>query len=230
MTMPAFSKPRNDKTMRRLMVLALALGLTVPHPGAGANPLTPEQVATLYDLTLAEAHDYVQKRWPPQPDRREQVQIFPPASVTPATTPSPPRAQPTVDVQQVRFGVAHYQQRAEARGWTVLSNPGLSHTHWPSRTVNVNPHHPLRHHILAHELGHVIDMTVMTEAERGQWMIMRGWDPATDPYYGGGNDRQWASGEFAEAAGALIRRGTPLGVRPFTIEQMVFVQSIINRL
>ena len=64
-------------------------------------------------------------------------------------------------------------------------------------------------HVLAHELGHVVDATRMTDPLRAEWMRLRGI-PAGTPWFGcdGCTDFATPAGDFAETYAQWQRRAT----------------------
>jgi hypothetical protein len=59
---------------------------------------------------------------------------------------------------------------------------------------------------IAHEIGHVIDLTFNTAQSRREWMELRGIDPST-PWFGCNrcSDYNTPSGDFAETFALLLR-------------------------
>jgi hypothetical protein len=78
---------------------------------------------------------------------------------------------------------------------------------------------------IAHELGHVVDVTYNTAETRKEWMKLRGIDPST-PWFGCNrcSDYSTPAGDFAETF-ALVLRGpkyyrSKMAPRPTTPEQI----------
>lgn len=131
-------------------------------------------------------------------------------------------ADPQLALSPVRFGNATslagqrglaalegiaFPWRSELAGWTVIfrqSNPNVSAlTHFRRREIEVfvSPRHSdaqLRH-VVAHEIGHVVDFQQLTLAERQQWRDSRGIDDRSWYPSNGTNDFSSPAGDFAEA-------------------------------
>lgn len=106
-----------------------------------------------------------------------------------------------------------------------------------SRTVNVyvRPGQTVESvaWVLAHELGHAIDVFTFTQDDRNAWAAARGFDPALWwPGVGATNDQSSGAGDFAEsfalfAAGSGLTFRSSLGPSP-SWEQLVLIPSLID--
>lgn len=144
------------------------------------------------------------------------------------------------DEEAVRVGLAALEMvswpwQQHLPGWTVrIAGPdsGLrGNTNIPSRTVTVHvrpgdtPESVAG--VLAHELGHAIDVTWLGEAERNRWLQARGMD---GPWWveAGAADFHVGSGDFAEAVAALLV-GSPSKAThgPFTDAQLDLARQLV---
>ena len=143
-----------------------------------------------------------------------------------AATARPPAPAPDTrcsgDAWQARRGaaaIATLRRPADARAVRVDFRPAraevLGLAHLDERRVEVfvrscsrEPDTLLRH-VLAHELGHVLDATRMTGASRAEWMRLRGI-PAGTPWFGcsGCADFATPAGDFAEVYAQWQRRAS----------------------
>ena len=188
--------------------------------------------------------------------------LAPPTSGTappvPTFAPSPPRATFELPdgpaVEPTEPGITREQQvGAEALrrlsypwlqslpGWEIQFLPGrrgLLGATWPE-DLQIDLYVRAGHtaddvaHVLAHEMGHAIDVTWFGVADRAAWLAARGFAPDR-PWFGQAGESDYAtpSGDFAEAfavwqVGAARYRGVA-GPAP-TAEQLALVQQLATR-
>lgn len=128
-----------------------------------------------------------------------------------------------------------YDWRAALPGWAVVyddSTPGYRGlTHWPSKTitlyVDAGDTADDVADVLAHEIGHAIDVTYLDNDTRTEWLEMRGM-PMVWWAGNGLNDFSVGAGDFAEAVAALwVDSPSDSNYGEFTQEQLQFVQSLL---
>lgn len=81
--------------------------------------------------------------------------------------------------------------------------------------------------ILAHEIGHAIDLQVMTDAQRTAWLELRGMEA---PWWAldGRSDFAVGAGDFAEAVAAvLVGAPSRSDFGPFTAAQLAYVTDLL---
>ena len=128
-----------------------------------------------------------------------------------------------------------YDWQTVLDGWTVSYEgdaPGYrGMTHTQSKTITIyldagDTSHDVAG-ILAHEIGHAIDVVHMTDDARAQWLEARGMPRAWWP--GNGlSDFHVGAGDFAEGVASLIS-GSPSdsAYGEFTPDQMALLQSFL---
>lgn len=178
-------------------------------PATAAQADAAERVVTAaYTVAAVPVNlELVQPPAPPVP-----APAAAPGAPAPATAPAP--ADPLCSG-------AGWQQRRGAAALTSLRRPadaalfdlsfepgragviGLATVHERRLQVFVRPCSELSdrllRHVVAHELGHLVDGARLTDDLRSQWLAVRGLDPAT-PWYGCNTctDFGTPAGDFAE--------------------------------
>ena len=145
-----------------------------------------------------------------------------PAAAPPAAAPRPADPMCEGEGWQQRRGeaaVERLRRPADARAVPVAFRPArpdvLGLADLPGRSVEVfvrsceRQSDALLLHVLAHELGHVLDAARMTDDLREQWKVARGI-PAETPWFGCDGCRDFATpaGDFAETYAQWQRRAT----------------------
>lgn len=114
-----------------------------------------------------------------------------------------------------------YQWQARLPGWTIVFKPeksgyrGLTLVREKRVEVYVrrNPGSVSTAHVLAHEIGHAVDVSRLNSADRAQWLAGRGLQPSTRWFpNSGAEDFASGAGDFAEAF-ANWQIGTPTNSR-----------------
>ncbi len=177
-----------------------------------------------------------------------------PPAVTTTTTPPPrvtfelpagPANEPTTPgisrEQQVGADALRqlsYPWQQGLPGWEIRflpGRPGLLGATWPEDQqidLYVRAEHSADDvaHVLAHEMGHAIDVTWFGVAERAEWRAVRGFAPDR-AWFGQAGESDYAtpSGDFAEAfavwqVGSARYRG--LAGPPPTAEQLALVAQL----
>lgn len=145
----------------------------------------------------------------------------PSAAPPPVTAPPAPSTAPAVTPRRVPLADAvrrHIEGDWESvlPGWTVsFEGPrrGYKGSTYPARRrieVYVRPGQGPADiaHVLAHELGHAIDVTYFTDAERAAFNSLRGRHPGHGWWVGpGGNDFASGSGDWAECFAWMVTGG-----------------------
>lgn len=183
---------------------------------------------------------------PPPPTAIPQPTTAPAPIPTVAPTAVPVVPTPPPVVQQVQpTSAADHGAAAEARigynwrsalpGWTVVyasersGYRGLTNT--PSRTVTIyirsGDSVGTTAEILAHELGHALDVTYLTNQQRSQWLDARGMPQVW--WAGEGlTDFSVGAGDFAEAIAALwVGSPSYSAYGGFTGEQLQLASSFL---
>jgi hypothetical protein len=180
------------------------------------------------------------------------VTTAPVVDAAPPTAPprSPPRraSRPT-GRQSVPLDVAVRQLiigdwESALSGWTVSferARQGYKGITYPSRRrieIYVRPGQSVAElaHVLAHELGHAIDVTYFTDAERAAFNVLRGRHPGS-PWWvrPGGNDFASGSGDWAECFAWMVTGGrggffSRLGPPPDAAEQLAMWEMLDQKL
>lgn len=107
------------------------------------------------------------------------------------------------------LGRIRYDWRSRLPGWQVRflpGRPGLRGSTFPrERVVEVyvrgNQSVTDVAHVIAHELGHAVDVSLLADADRAAWLAARGVDPGTTWFPGesGVTDFSTGAGDFAES-------------------------------
>lgn len=128
-----------------------------------------------------------------------------------------------------------YDWESALPGWTVNfegNAPGYrGMTHTPSQTITIYLDAGDTAHeaagILAHEIGHAIDVVHMTDDARAQWLEARGMPRAWWP--GNGlSDFHVGAGDFAEGVASLIADSpSDSAYGEFTPDQLALLQSFL---
>ena len=235
--------------MKRLITaIIVALLLATPTAQAQQNePLTPQQVLLLYpEIGLAQAQQYVQARWPNPPSSKPQVT---PSNSLPVAHVSTPRPVETT-VQGVGWDLGPWEgvlpqsveQKLIRHRWNFVidhaPNPPVRGyvTHGAHRWIVIytGPSPSGRQQTwqdvadtIVHEVGHAIDHSVGTPAERAEWMRLRGLALWQNPPH---NDLCCGTGQLAEALGGLaVGRSQPRAIAPLTSTQRALVLQILGR-
>lgn len=146
-----------------------------------------------------------------------------PATSTPSTSPTtspPPPANGSRAVERLgddglravasqALGLVRYDWQRRLPGWQVRFLPGRSGyrglTYPDSRVIEVfvrDTDTPAElSHVIAHELGHAADLTLLDDREREAWRAARGI-PTSTPWFpgvSGATDFRSGAGDFAES-------------------------------
>jgi len=128
-----------------------------------------------------------------------------------------------------------YDWESVLPGWTVLyegDSPGYKGlTHWPSKTITIYVDDGAGAddvaEVLAHELGHALDVTYMDNDTRTQWLEARGM-PMVWWAGNGLNDFSVGAGDFAEAVAALwVDSPSDSAYGEFTDAQLQLVADLL---
>lgn len=125
-------------------------------------------------------------------------------------------------------------------GWTIEFKPGeegvLGYTFVKEKRIEVyirpNQSVNLVSHVIAHELGHAVDVSYNSKQERELWIEVRGMDKETPWWPGNGaSDFHTGAGDFAESF-AFWQLGdsfyrSKIGSPP-TSEQIIVLEQIVN--
>ncbi len=124
-----------------------------------------------------------------------------------ATTPPPPTAR---DRGEAALDSFSYEWRSGLPGWEISFHPGrkgvLGYTFVQERKIEIyvrdDMSDPLLAHVIAHEIGHAIDVSMNSGDERRRWQAARGiedkpWWPGN-----GATDFSTGAGDFAESFAA----------------------------
>ncbi|MFZ4517025.1 MAG: hypothetical protein ACOYOP_01455 [Microthrixaceae bacterium] len=141
-----------------------------------------------------------------------------PAAAPPTTADAPgtsDRAVERLGSEELRdraaraLGRIRYDWRSRLPGWQVRFLPGrdgLRGSTFPrDRVIEVyvrrNQSVTDVAHVIAHELGHAVDVSLLTDADRAAWLAARGVDPGTTWFPGesGVTDFSTGAGDFAES-------------------------------
>lgn len=126
---------------------------------------------------------------------------------------SPLLDQDPIDVEAIQRGAEalaaiEFPWRDRLPGWTIEFVPaddpagpyGHTYTRQSRITIFVRPDQPLEHlaRVIAHELGHAVDVSLLDETDRSTWREARGFD---EPWWpdSGATDFATGAGDFAEA-------------------------------
>lgn len=137
-----------------------------------------------------------------------------PPTTVPSTTAAPTTTTPAPAGYEARGQAAlaaiSYPWQQRLPGWTVRFKPGrsgvLGLTFTAERVIEVyvrdDQSDGFLRHVIAHELGHAVDVSLNTGAEREQWLAARGatgapWWPGN-----GATDFSTGAGDFAECFAA----------------------------
>lgn len=128
-----------------------------------------------------------------------------------------------------------YDWQSVLPGWTVMyegDSPGYKGlTHWPSKTITLYVDDGAGAddvaEVLAHELGHALDVTYMDNDTRTQWLEARGM-PMVWWAGNGLNDFSVGAGDFAEAVAALwVDSPSDSAYGEFTDAQLQLVSELL---
>lgn len=204
---------------------------TTPAPTGSTSPAEPSFEASAPILPEAEIADAVEIE-PGGAVLGDAVVVTPTAE--PSTVTSDPVAA-AIGAEAETF--ISYPWHDLLVGWNVayLDSDGSigGNTNLPTRTITVytpadgDPAYVAE--VLAHELGHALDVTFLDEGARQQWLAARGvsdspWWPTDGPA-----DFHVGAGDFAEAVAAVLT-GSPSDstlAGPFTAEQLALAESML---
>lgn len=134
----------------------------------------------------------------------------PPTLYTTTTT-----AAPSSDAERRGYAALEligYDWQTELPGWTIIFSPGrsgvLGYTYVDTQTIEIfvrgNQSEGLLAHVIAHELGHAVDVTKNNGDERRQWQQARSITSADWWPGNGANDFSTGAGDFAESFAAWV--------------------------
>jgi len=125
----------------------------------------------------------------------------------PAPAPAPPPPPPVTPDERGAAALALLDHPWQQTGWTIDFEPGrpgylgMAYVEERRIVVWVRPEQSIEHlaSVVAHELGHAIDLTWNTPERRARWMELRGID-ASNPWFGCSACTDFATpaGDFAE--------------------------------
>ena len=134
-----------------------------------------------------------------------------PTTVAPPQTTAPPAAQPTsVDARgQAALASISYPWEAKLPGWQIRFHSGISGAYGYTLTnesiidiyVRDGQSDELLAHVVAHEIGHAVDVTLNDSADRDRWQAVRGLDTQWWPD-NRASDFATGAGDFAESFAA----------------------------
>lgn len=226
-----------------MTVLSSAVAAVMSFPAqSDSTPPAAPRLAAMYQLPPAPVEPPAPVVAPPPAP--ETTTPAAPAQAVAATVPAAAPATPPTSCsgprwEQRRGEAARDQLRhvAATRGVPVSFRPGradvLGMADLDTRSVDVyvrscaGQSDALLRHVLAHELGHVLDELRMDDVQRAQWLEVRGI-PAGTPWYGCSacSDFATPAGDFAEvyaqwARGAASNRSQLAGSPgPATLAQL----------
>ncbi len=167
----------------------------------------------------------------------------PPPTSTPTTNEPAPGTTLKLDHEQrgeAALAQISYPWRTALPGWTIEFKPSrsgvLGYTYTNEKRIEVyvrdSMTEKLLAHVIAHELGHAVDVTLNNGAERRAWLELRGF-PDADwwPAPGGVSDFHSGAGDFAEGFAAWqVGTGSyrsKLGPAPNS-EQLELIATLAN--
>lgn len=166
-----------------------------------------------------------------------------PPTAPPRQSP-PPTGQPSVPLHVAVRELIIGDWESALPGWTVSferARQGYKGITYPSRRrieIYVRRDQSITElaHVLAHELGHAIDVTYFTDAERAAFNVLRGRHPGS-PWWvrPGGNDFASGSGDWAECFAWMVTGGrggffSRLGPPPDAAQQQVMWEMLDQKL
>ncbi len=169
---------------------AIAGNLSTPSTARGPEVTTPAEAEAFADLPA--------------------VNEPPPTLYTTTTT-----AAPTSDAERRGYAALErisYDWQTELPGWTIIFSPGrsgvLGYTYVDTQTIEIfvrgNQSEGLLAHVIAHELGHAVDVSKNNGDERRQWQEARSITSADWWPGNGANDFSTGAGDFAESFAAWV--------------------------
>jgi hypothetical protein len=219
-----------------------AVAAAEPQPSRAPAQGAPE-VLTRTALTSAKKSKKVRRKVVRRKTVRPAVAPAPAAAVPLAAAPAPTTPVPATPEAVGALALAKIAAHVDPAklGVSVVfsgthpSYLGLFQS--ASRTVNVyvRPGQTVESvaWVLAHELGHAIDVFTFAQDDRNAWAAARGFDPAMWwPGVGATNDQSSGAGDFAEsfalfAAGSGLTFRSNLGPSP-SWEQLAVIPSLID--
>jgi hypothetical protein len=173
---------------------------TVRAPSTSTTTTTSISITTTND---ADVSSTATTRTPPTPAPTTPA----PTTTSPATTIPVPTVEERGAAALARIG---YDWQGRLPGWTVVFEPGradvLGFTHVAERRIEVfvrdDQDDALLAHVVAHELGHAVDVTLNSPEERQEWQAARGIESV--PWWPGDGltDFSTGAGDFAESFAA----------------------------
>lgn len=135
----------------------------------------------------------------------------PSTTTTPPTTSSPPAAQPTNVEARGHAALARitYDWQNRLPGWEIRFHTAIEGAYGYTLTeesaidiyVRTGQSDQLLAHVVAHEIGHAIDVTLNDDADRERWQATRGFDAPWWPD-SRASDFATGAGDFAESFAA----------------------------
>jgi hypothetical protein len=176
---------------------------------AASSTLVVPEVTVVTEVTAAPAEAPPP---PPAPTAAPAPPSAPPAPTAPpppSTAPPPPPVEPTLDTLGAEAeALIGYPFRARLDGWAITYLPGREGVRgltWPAEQrieiyVRDGDDAVSLSRVVAHEVGHALDITLLTSDDRQRWREVRGIDPAV-PWWPDGTtyDFDTVAGDFAEA-------------------------------
>ena len=134
-----------------------------------------------------------------------------PATTTPSTIEATTSAPPTpAERGREALALIDYDWQSRLDGWSIVFAPGrdgvLGLTYVDRKTIEIfvreNQTSDLLAHVIAHEMGHAVDVTLNDSDERQRWQDSRGIGDA--PWWpgDGATDFSTGAGDFAESFAA----------------------------
>ncbi len=140
------------------------------------------------------------------------LHIAPAATTTTPSTIEPTTSAPPTPAERGREALAliDYEWQSRLDGWSIVFAPGrdgvLGLTYVDRKTIEIfvrdNQTPDLLAHVIAHEMGHAVDVTLNDSGERQRWQESRGISSA--PWWpgDGATDFSTGAGDFAESFAA----------------------------
>ncbi|MEO8692816.1 MAG: hypothetical protein ABI658_04815 [Acidimicrobiales bacterium] len=212
------------------LLLLAAAGCAASAAPSSAPPISAASLAVSRELAVADllpAFD-----WPPATTVSQEVAAAPvadaPATVAPTTTAAASAAPATVVDEAAVTGdprgtdamaLITYAWRRTLPGWSIVFLPsrvglrGL--TKVDDRRIEIyvrdSDSAPSLAHVVAHELGHAVDVELNSPADRDRWRALRGVGPTVSWWPGNAvSDFDTLAGDFAEAFATMLTASVSL--------------------